>query len=1308
MRGLSFSSLQIKLILLILIATLPAMGLMVYTDLEEYNRACSQTEAQALLVARQISNNQERLIEGTRILLTALTQLPEVRWGDPERCSALLTDLMKQYPFFANLGAAFPDGEVFCSAAPAAKPVNFADRGWFRRALASRQFTMSEYILGRITGEPLLAFSLPAVDDNGRVKSVVFAGLSLSWINQLFAREALPSGSTLMVIGRKGTILARYPEPDKWVGKSAQEVPILRTVLTRQEGGTIDLPGNDGNRRLWAFMRLSDKPEISAWVCVGIPSAVVFAETRRSLLRNLVLLVFVVLLAVLAVRRFGKSLILRPVNELLSVSRQLAEGDLTARVGPHYVGGEVGQLALAFDQMAESLQTREAERKEAEKAMQQSQARFRRLAENAHDLIYRYELTPRRGFTYINPAVTAITGYTPEEYYADPDLRYNIIHPEDRQLFEAATSGDFSAGQTLTLRWIRKDGKMIWLELRRVPVYNDDGNLIAVEGVGRDITDRKWAEEALGESEHRFRELFENMSSGVAVYEAVDGGADFIFKDFNAAATRIEQTPRKAVIGRRVTDVFPGVRKMGLLDVFSRVWKTSIPEHYPITFYKDEKHAGWRENYVYRLQSGEIVAIYDDITERKRAEEALAESEKHFRALIENGSDVITEMDTQGTIRYESPSVERELGYRPDELIGRSVFDFIHPEDLGRTTDILSEAFANPGDNYSIEFRLRDRDGSWRVLEAAGKFVTTPEGFTGVIVNSRDVTERRRAEEKIANLNRTLRAIRSINQMIVQEKDPEKLIHRTSEILVEHAAYHAAMLILVDQIGKPIAHAAAGMKEVFQPMVEHLTKGTLPPCCKAAQLRNGVLCITDHSRVCTSCPITSSCDRRDIMCIRLQHGETTYGYLSGSVVREVRIDPEEQSLFTEMAGDVAFALYNIQQDKAMQEMHKERDRFEAELRQVQKMEAIGALAGGIAHDFNNILTAVIGFTQLAGQDVDKDSLAYKNLQEVLKASARAKDLVKQILTFSHQAKQELQPVQVNLIVKETLKLLRASLPSTVEIVQHIESDTMVWSEPTQIHQIMMNLCANAAYAMREKGGTLEVNLKDVELGADSPLRHPDIKPGKYLLLEVADTGHGIDPSIKDRIFDPFFTTKERGEGTGMGLAVAHGIVKNLGGSISVSSELGKGSHFKIYMPSMSQEKKSEPEGELPIPKGKERILFVDDEPALIEMGKQALERLGYRVTCRISSIGALKLFQDRPNDFDLVITDMTMPKMTGEELAKEILRLRKDIPIFLCTGFSARLTEESAEEIGIRAFIMKPLVVADLARTIRQCLDQKK
>jgi len=381
-------------------------------------------------------------------------------------------------------------------------------------------------------------------------------------------------------------------------------------------------------------------------------------------------------------------------------------------------------------------------------------------------------------------------------------------------------------------------------------------------------------------------------------------------------------------------------------------------------------------------------------------------------------------------------------------------------------------------------------------------------------------------------------------------------------------------------------------------------------------------------------------------------------------------------------------------------------KLESQIQQAQKMEAIGTLAGGIAHDFNNILAAIMGYTELALGEVEDGTGLNSNLQEVLQAVNRAKDLVKQILTFSRQSEKELKPVQIKLIVKETLKLMRASLPATVEIRQQINSDVLVKGDTTQIHQLMMNLCANAGYAMQEKGGLLNVCLDKVVLDADFGDRYPNLKPGSYLELTVSDTGSGIPKHILPRIFDPFFTTKDKGKGTGMGLAVVHGIVQSHGGEIFATSELGKGAVFRVLLPAIEYQQEIESISENSIPGGSERILFVDDEPDLTKTSKKNLESLGYDVVVRNSSRDALELFKSLPHEFDLVITDMTMPNMTGDALAKELLSIRPDLPIILCTGFSANIDEEKAAAMGIRAFVSKPVLKGEIATTIREVLDR--
>lgn len=390
--------------------------------------------------------------------------------------------------------------------------------------------------------------------------------------------------------------------------------------------------------------------------------------------------------------------------------------------------------------------------------------------------------------------------------------------------------------------------------------------------------------------------------------------------------------------------------------------------------------------------------------------------------------------------------------------------------------------------------------------------------------------------------------------------------------------------------------------------------------------------------------------------------------------------------------------------------HTERRKLEAQLRQSQKMEAIGTLAGGIAHDFNNILTAIIGNAEMALYKAAETDRVKHNLEQVLKAGNRARDLVRQILAFSRQSKQERKPLQLSLIVKEALKLLRASLPTTIEIRQSISAESaMVLADPTQIHQVLMNLCTNASYAMREKGGILEVSLKEVNYRSSALLQNYDMQPGRCVQLTVSDTGCGMAKNIIERIFDPFFTTKGPGEGTGMGLAMVHGTVKSHGGAISVESEVGKGSRFHLYFPMVKSVVHEEYDDRLPVPKGGnlERILFVDDEDLLLNTGQQMFEFLGYEVITKRSSLEALKAFALEPDKYSLVITDQTMPKMTGAELARELLQIRPEIPIILCTGFSEIIDQQTARSLGIREFVMKPFVFSELADIARKVLDGK-
>ncbi len=402
----------------------------------------------------------------------------------------------------------------------------------------------------------------------------------------------------------------------------------------------------------------------------------------------------------------------------------------------------------------------------------------------------------------------------------------------------------------------------------------------------------------------------------------------------------------------------------------------------------------------------------------------------------------------------------------------------------------------------------------------------------------------------------------------------------------------------------------------------------------------------------------------------------------------------------------AIRFIGTQQDITdLKKVEQEKEDLAFRLQQAQKMEAIGTLAGGIAHDFNNILGAILGYADMAKEDAPPGTRFERDLEKVLIGANRAKDLVKQILAFSRQVQVDRIPIMVQALIKEGLKMLRSSIPTTISITEDIDPKSgIILADPTQVHQILMNLCTNAYQAMEETGGELFVSLKNTINGPDRR-EILDINPGEYVELSVSDTGSGIGPDTIGKIFEPYFTTKEIGKGTGMGLAIIHGIMKEYGGTITVESKLGAGTTFHVYFPVVEKEALPEVEEPENIPRGKERVLFIDDEELLAEMGKDMLERLGYHVTVRRSSIEALTTFQNTPDEFDIVITDQTMPEMTGSDLARRMMQIRPDIPIILCTGYSNLIDEQSAKGMGIKEFSLKPLTKDKIAKLIRKVLD---
>lgn len=387
----------------------------------------------------------------------------------------------------------------------------------------------------------------------------------------------------------------------------------------------------------------------------------------------------------------------------------------------------------------------------------------------------------------------------------------------------------------------------------------------------------------------------------------------------------------------------------------------------------------------------------------------------------------------------------------------------------------------------------------------------------------------------------------------------------------------------------------------------------------------------------------------------------------------------------------------------------ERKMLEAQLLQARKMESMGTIAGGIAHDFNNILGIIIGNTELALDDIQEQVSVRPHLGEILEAGLRAKEVVRHLLSFSHRREPRQERMEIRPLVKEAARVLRPSAPSAIEIRLHLPDELpAIKGDPAQISRLLTHLCTNAFHSMEEKGGIVKITAEVIDLEGTGTPQYIELGSGTHLQLSVSDTGHGIDPEITGRIFDPYFTTKEVGKGSGMGLAIVHGIVRNHGGAVSVHSVPGKGTTVNILFPVAERKLPKENASTGLLPKGHGEILFVDDEPSLARLGKTMLENLGYKVETETDPAEALELFRADPGRFDLIITDMTMPRMTGDELVEKILQIRKGMPIILCTGYSERIDRETAEKIGIRRYMEKPLNMRELAQGVRELLEPQE
>ncbi len=1237
------NSIRYRLIFLFILGLIPCVGLTLYGNIEQRRQSLTRAQESAFQSATDFAEIIGFMVDQTRQMLKALAQEPAIRSLDEKLCSQFFSEkyLKHGFPIYSNLGLLNLQGQLVCSVFSNSGLVALSDQSYFNAITETKKFSIGIDLTDAQSGTRALFMGYPVLSNSGSVRGAVFSSLNLDWLNHLANHAGLPAHATLTAIDNRGNVFARSAEAEKWVAQSAPNSEIIKKVLKEGTGKT-EATGIDGIRKIYGFKKVGGSPE-SLYVYVGIPRDGVIASANRLLIFDLIWLVIAVMVAIFAVWIFTYYLISKQMDSLITAINKIADGNLNVRTGLDRNQGEIGFLGRAFDKMAQALQDRELERQKAQDALEKEKYFSETVIDSLPGVFYLFDA--RGTMIRWNHNTETITGYSAEEISKSSPL--DFVLEQERDLLVERIKDALKTGEaSMEAHYVTKSGDPI--------PYYFTGKMAGIDqnkcviGVGIDISARKKVEKALEDSERVLKTILAASPVGIHVADKRK------IKWANGAWTRMFGYENEYdYVGQSASILYQSEQE------FQRVGESLYPGLKSTDFTETEAKMKRKDGTFFdgviriaRLNGADsdeesIVAVVTDVSERKLQECELLKSQERYRNLVDTMTEGIWLIDENGKIAFANKQACQMIGYEEHEVMGRKPDEFLYGDSRGIILERISERKTVGLASYELEWITKN--GEKICTQVSSKSVWAEDGtFKGSLATATDITERKRYEEQL--------------------RDSEK----KTRLLIEQAPIGIAIF----QKGK-YAYVNPAVLTIFN--CQHPDEIVGRSITEFVAPGHQRLFIERYNRFMSGKPTRPSYQ---------MEGIKNSGELFDIVLWPKKIDYEEKPAILAFMMDVT-----------------ENKNLRAQLVQAQKMEAIGTLAGGVAHDFNNLLQVVIGYSELILMDSSLSDKLKQNIKSINRVALNGADLVKRLLTFSRKTETIPRPLNLNDEIRHIKKLLDRTIPKMIEIEVGLQDNlSSISADSSQVEQIVMNLAINARDAMPD-GGQLIIETENIILDQAYCSGHIEATAGPYVLLSVSDTGQGMDRKTLERIFEPFYTTKGPGKGTGLGLAMVYGIVKQHHGYITCYSEPGIGTTFKIYFPSLVSATVSEQSAPSIEPRGgSETILLVDDEESVRSIGEELLREAGYKVIAAGNAREALAIFEEKKDGIALIILDLIMPEMGGKECLEELMKIDPDVKVLICSGYSANGAAKSVTEIGAKGFIRKPYNLNEILTQIREIL----